>query len=239
MDIVNTEFFTEFAKQYKNLVFIGEAGSGKTELALNIAQGVAQIFEQNEIPRQVHLFDMDQTKANLRARDVEKALSENGVFLHYGKQILDTPTVASGTIEHLEDPNCTVIMDIGGGTYGAHMIGQFSEHLSGRETAVMYVFNPYRPWSLSRDDVAVTMESILSASRLTAKCLICNPNLGPGTTLEEYMEGYQRMCSMFPETPITFCCASETIFSAVEKQIPLPVYPIKITVPPEWMYDFD
>ncbi len=236
---MNTAFFKEFAAKYKNLVFIGEAGSGKTESALNIAMGFAGFFREDGVPRQVHFFDMDQTKANLRARDAAAVLEESGVILHYGEQVLDSPTVATGVIEHLGNPEVMVIMDIGGGSYGAHMIGQFSDYLSGADTAVMYIFNPYRPWSVSRDEVAATMAAVLGSGRLTVSCLICNPNLGPATTTEEYMEGYHRMLAMFPETPITFCCAAEGIAAEVEALTDMPVYPIKVTAPPEWLYDFD
>lgn len=47
----------------KNLVFIGEAGSGKTETAVNLALRMAR-----EGGRRVHFFDMDQTKPLFRAR---------------------------------------------------------------------------------------------------------------------------------------------------------------------------
>lgn len=236
---MNTAFFQDFARKYKNLVFIGEAGSGKTEAALNLAQGFARLFEESGLHRPIHFFDMDQTKANLRARDAADILRESGVTLHYAEQILDTPTVAGGVIEHLKNPEPMVFMDIGGGTYGSHMIGQFAEALSGEDTAVLYIFNPYRPWSVSRDEVAVTMEAVLGAGGLTASCLICNPNLGPATTAEEWMEGYRRMLDMFPGEPITFCCADEKITPAVEAQTALPTWPIRVTASPEWLYDFD
>ena len=236
---MNTSFFLDFAQKYKNLVFIGEAGSGKTEAALNLAQGFVRLFKEQKIDRPLHYFDMDQTKANLRARDVAEILRQNGVTLHYAEQILDTPTVAGGVIEHLQNPGLMVFMDVGGGSYGSHMIGQFSEYLAGPETAVMYIFNPYRPWSESRDEVAVTMEAVLGAGGLTANCLICNPNLGPQTTVEEWMEGYCRMQDMFPDEPITFCCADEKIAPAVEVQTALPTWPIRVTTPPEWLYDFE
>lgn len=236
---MNTSFFEQFAWRYKNLVFIGEAGSGKTEAALNLAMGFARIMKQSGKSRPIHFFDMDQTKANLRARDAADTLRENGVILHYAEQILDTPTVAGGVIEHLENPEAMVIMDIGGGSYGSHMIGQFSAQLSGPDTAVMYVFNPYRPWSVSRDEVEATMAAVLGAGGLTASCLICNPNLGPATTAAEWLAGYRKMPDLFPGEPITFCCAHEKIAQEVEALTGLPTFPILVTAPPKWLYDFD
>ena len=82
----------------KNLVFIGEAGSGKTETAVNLALRMAR-----EGGRRVHFFDMDQTKPLFRARDCEAQLEREGVVFHFQAQYLDAPTVASGVIETLRD----------------------------------------------------------------------------------------------------------------------------------------
>src|SRR5699024_12226421 len=115
----------------KNLVFIGEAGSGKTETAVNLALRMAR-----EGGRRVHFFDMDQTKPLFRARDCEAQLEREGVVFHFQAQYLDAPTVASGVIETLRDEGSAVIMDIGGGSHGSHMIGQFSHLLRSEERRV-------------------------------------------------------------------------------------------------------
>lgn len=235
---MNSAFFQDLAGKYKNFVFIGEAGSGKTEAAINLSQGFAKIFRESGLDKSVHYFDMDQTKANLRARDVEDVLSANGVALHYSPQLLDAPTVVGGVIEHLKDPKAAVLIDVGGGAYGSHMIAQFSEYLSGPDTAVMYIVNPYRPWSISREEIEDTMNRVLGAGRLNFNCLVCNPNLGPYTTVEEYMEGYRKMLWMFPNETLSFCFAAEPISGEVEKLTGVPTYPIKVTATPEWLYDF-
>lgn len=41
----------------KNFVFVGEAGSGKSEIAINFAH---LLLEQSE--KEIHFFDMDMTK---------------------------------------------------------------------------------------------------------------------------------------------------------------------------------
>ena len=158
----------------KNLVFIGEAGSGKTETAVNLALRMAREGE-----RRVHFFDMDQTKPLFRARDCEAQLEREGVVFHFQAQYLDAPTVASGVIETLRDEGSAVIMDIGGGSHGSHMIGQFSHLLNSANTLVLYIVNPFRPWSGSREDIEVTMRRVLGAARLGSFSLVADPHLGP------------------------------------------------------------
>ncbi len=81
----------EFIGKAKNIVFIGEAGSGKTETAVELcAQHGAGGGDA------VHFFDMDQTKPLFRARDCEAQLERQGVIFHFQAQYLDAPTVTSG-----------------------------------------------------------------------------------------------------------------------------------------------
>ena len=58
----------------KNFVFLGEAGSGKSELAVNFARQLARRTQ-----REVHFFDLDMTKPLFRSRDAAGELEQAGV----------------------------------------------------------------------------------------------------------------------------------------------------------------
>lgn len=214
----------------KNFVFIGEAGSGKTELSLSLAIHLAKQTE-----RPVHLFDMDQTKPNFRARDAALALERQGVRIHYHEQVLDLPSVATGVNEHLNDPDAYVLMDVGGGSHGSHMIGQFHQALNREDTTVFYILNPYRPWSKELSDIQETMRRVLGSARLQRISLIANPNLGVSTTAEQVLEGLERLRPLIGETPIDFVCALEPLCESLSRQIPEPILPIRLHTLPRWM----
>ena len=216
----------------RNYVFIGEAGSGKTETALSFARALARIES-----RKVHFFDMDQTKPVLRARDAGRILEEEGVVFHYQDQFLDAPTVASGVREILQNRSCTAILGIGGGTYGSHMIGQFAAYLNTPETETFYVVNPYRPWSGSKEDIAETMQRVLGAAGLRNYTVIANPNLGVRTTPEHIIRGIEEIKALFEDTDreICFVCAREDLRPEVERQITIPVFGIDISMLPPWL----
>ena len=55
----------------KNFVFLGEAGSGKSEIAINLAFDLAR-----KCNRKIHFFDMDMTKPLFRSRDLSEELKE-------------------------------------------------------------------------------------------------------------------------------------------------------------------
>ena len=76
----------------KNIVFLGEAGCGKSELAVHLA---LELASQGQA---VHFFDMDQTKPLMRSRDAESLLEKAGVTVHFERQSADAPTQAGGLI---------------------------------------------------------------------------------------------------------------------------------------------
>lgn len=214
----------------KNFVFIGEAGSGKTEVALNLALGMVQNGQKS-----VHFFDMDQTKPLFRARDAAGELESEGIVFHYQPQYLDAPTVVPGVIEHLMDERSVVLLDIGGGSHGSHMIGQFSHILSRDNTSVLYIVNPYRPWSGSTEAIEQTMAKVTSAARLRQTEYIANPNIGPDTTAEEVVAGEKKLHSMFPDMQLSFLCALETLCGELDGKLPEPIFPIRLNTLPEWI----
>lgn len=219
-------------REKKNFVFIGEAGSGKTEIALSLAAHMTRLTD-----RQVHLFDMDQTKPDFRARDAKERMEAEGVRLHFHEQLLDTPTVATGVIEQLKNPEACVLLDVGGGNYGAHMIGQFHELLNADDALVLYVVNPYRPWSGSAEEVAETMRRVLGSARLKRISVLANPNYGPHTTLQEVVSGVERVRALVGERPIDFVCALEKHCAALETLVKEPVVPIRLHTLPDWMLE--
>ena len=216
----------------KNFVLIGEAGSGKTEIALSLASHMTRLTD-----KQVHLFDMDQTKPDFRARDAADRMEAEGVRVHFHEQLLDTPTVATGVVEHLKNPGVCVLMDVGGGNYGAHMIGQFHELLNADDALVLYVVNPYRPWSGDAASVEETMRRVLGSARLERISVLANPNFGPHTTLEEIAEGVERVRALVGDRPIDFVCALEKHCAALEQAFSEPVIPIQLRTLPDWMLE--
>lgn len=214
----------------KNFVIIGEAGSGKTEISLSFALAL-----KKQGAKEVHFFDMDQTKPLFRARDSENILSREGVVFHFQKQFMDAPTVASGVIESLKDPERFVLLDIGGGAYGSHMIGQFADWLNTGDTMVLYVLNPYRPWSDTKENIEETMRRTIGAAHLGDISLVANPNLGLETDVSTVLDGIRRIRGIFPDAKIEFLCCEDSLCEAVSAECDLPVLPVSLKTLPEWM----
>lgn len=108
-----------------NFVFVGEAGSGKSEISINFAKWLVQLQD-----KPVHFFDMDMTKPLFRSRDVEMQMEALGIICHHEKQFMDAPTVVGGVNRLLKDEDCYVVMDVGGDHIGARAIGGYAPKLN-------------------------------------------------------------------------------------------------------------
>ncbi|MBR3168430.1 MAG: hypothetical protein IKF18_07070 [Erysipelotrichaceae bacterium] len=225
--------FKNLLKEKKNLVFIGEAGSGKSELAINFALEIVKNTDKD-----VHFFDMDQVKPLFRSRDVAVQMEAEGIIFHCEHQLLDSPVVVSGVREQLADPESIVLMDIGGNEVGARMIGQFADILNSDTTMVFFVINTYRPWSKDTESIRETIFKITRVSRLNNIRIISNPNCGPTTTAEEVIGGNRKLEAMLKGAyQIDYVCVLEKLVDQVSEQISEELIPVEIHILYPWLQD--
>lgn len=216
-----------------NFVFLGEAGSGKSEIALNYAMLLSKVGN-----KPVHFFDMDMTKPLFRSREAVSELEKAGIIFHFEEQFMDAPTMVGGVSKLLRDDTCFVVMDVGGDDIGAKSVGGYALELNKDHTISYYVLNAFRPWSTDIDQVDKTLAAVLGASRvqLDKVRLINNPNLGISTTLDDFMEGYKKMADMVsPYKSIDFTCVSETLFKEACKLVDVELMSLHLYLTYPWL----
>lgn len=216
----------------KNYVFVGEAGCGKSELAINLS------YSLNASGLDVHFFDLDQTKPLFRSRDIKNRIQESGISFHYEEQFYDAPTIAGGIAQQLTAGSGRCVLDVGGNDIGSRVIGGFSSLMDQDNTTVYFVVDPFRPWSKNADTIIETLQAIMAASHLRAVRVICNPNLGYTTTVSEALEGIQRTANMLDGYfTIDFVAAQESIAQVLQRQTVYPVYPLRLYLRYPWTLD--
>lgn len=219
-------------KQKKNFIFLGEAGSGKTEIAINFAMELARNGVEN-----IHFFDLDQTKPLFRSRDVLDELEQAGITFHYEKQRADAPTIGGGTAELLNNPQAVCVLDIGGNQQGSRMIGGYT-HLTRRgDTANYFVINPYRPWSRRTEAIDRTMAEVLGMARISLAytAVICNPNQRLETTEADVLQGIAKTEEMLGKfLNISCVCVMRELREDVEKKSKIPIFPLDIYMKYAW-----
>ena len=213
-------------QRHSNSIFLGEAGCGKSELAVHLALELARQG------REVHFFDLDQTKPLMRSRDAEGLLEKAGVSVHFQQQYADAPTQVGGLIPLLLDEKKAVILDVGGNDTGAKLIGGYAHLLKAAD--VWFVVNPYRPWSATTEHIDGTLSAILRASRLKMPRFLLNPNLGGDTTLAEYLDGIRQGLELLsPYVAVEAAAVPAGLYEQAKEETSLPLIPITshISVP--------
>ncbi|MNM53377.1 hypothetical protein D3C81_644800 [compost metagenome] len=222
----------KFIVDKSNFIFVGEAGSGKSEIAINFAKYLVNL---NEKP--VHFFDMDMTKPLFRSRDVKEKIEGMGIIFHHQEQFYDAPTIVGGVNLLLKDDSCYVVMDVGGNDIGARAIGGFAPKVNKDNTTVYYVLNAYRPWSGELNHIDGTLSSILKISHISLEKvnIISNPNNGISTTAEEVLEGNSKIVKMIGELKhIEFTCVNDTLYDEVKAKTDIPLMPIHLYLTYPW-----
>ena len=217
----------------KNFVFAGEAGSGKSELAINFARLLASRQE-----RPVHFFDLDMTKPLFRSRDAAAVLEAAGVTVHFMEQFMDAPTLIGGVGPLLRDEGALVVLDVGGDYIGARSLGGFAPRLNRPDGAVLYVINSYRPWSDTVEHIDETLGKILGVShlRLEQLLLVSNTNTGADTTLEEVLAGHRKTVeTVGPYLPVSFACVRRELAAEAAQALEVPVMPITPELTYPWL----
>jgi len=218
---------SDIASDWKNIVFIGESGCGKTETSMDFAIALVKGGEN------VHFFDMDQTKPLFRARDCASVMESYGVIVHYQQQSQDLPTMVPAVREMLADTQVHVVMDVGGSDRGARMIGQFFGPVNSSETTTVFVINPYRPWTNNPVGVMEAITRLTGSSRVKKIKVACNPALGLETTAQEAVAGSKTLAGILGKPP-DFTFAREEVAEEVASQLPEPVLPLHIYIRYPW-----
>ncbi len=177
----------ELVNGARNIVFVGESGCGKTELAINCALALKKTVGE----QRVTLLDMDQSKPGFRSRDARKPVEDGGVELVFGEQLMESPIVPPGIKKRLMDKSGINVLDVGGNEIGSVNMGQFEEYFNDGDTVVFFVISPYRLLSLDGKHIKTMMKAVEEFSKLKDFRLIGNPNMGEYTDAAVVTEGWE------------------------------------------------
>lgn len=166
-------------------IFVGEFGSGKTELAVNYALALKAKGMDTVI------VDIDLVKPYFRTRENRELLEQSGIRVIAPEPRLshaDLPVLPHNILEVLSQTNTHVVMDVGGGE-SAIVLGQLNRHFAQYAYQALLVINTRRPFTSDVQGIIHTLQRIEQVSRLKISGLVSNTNLGPETTLEHVYQG--------------------------------------------------
>ena len=208
------------------LVLTGNYGSGKTELALNLA---LQFSKQV----QTTLVDLDIVNPYFRSGEKAEEMKAAGVRMLM-------PTYAMTTVDIPALPaEIQSVFEAGGDDTGAAALGRFYPSFMARraETKMIFIINCMRPLTKEADEIIDLAERIQNRGRLKIDMLINNTNLADQTE-PAMIENGER---------ITLACAEKLgvheVLTAGKEEVlarcslSTPTVAIQRYMAPEWMDD--
>lgn len=216
------------------VVIVGNYGSGKTEVAINLA-----IF-QKKAGMDVRVGDLDLVNPYFRTREARQLLKDKGIdlvlppnqYLHADLPIL-TPEIAG----MIRQPGELAILDAGGDDVGATVLAALADHLKDRTVQTLQVVNPFRPFTDSIDGCVKIRREIEVASRLAVTGIIGNANLMDYTTPADIEDGHAYVSRLSKESglPLVFVTAAADLLPLLSlERFACPVLPIHRQLVPPW-----
>jgi hypothetical protein len=173
----------------KFYIIIGNYGSGKTEISLNLSIQSARKGDSTTI------VDLDIVNPYFRSAFHKELLDKENVNLIASKYTLDASDVPVVTplVNNAFDVyyDC-VIFDVGGDPVGATALGQYYNKfkmIPKDDLNVLFVVNTRRPLTSNVDDIIEMMDKIQYTSRLSITGLINNTNIAEETSIQHIIEG--------------------------------------------------
>ena len=138
-------------------IVTGHYGTGKTELAVNLALALAAEG------RRVMLADLDIVNPYFRSRERRPQLEAAGIQVICSSQACsdaDVPALPAELLSILENRDVRGVLDIGGDPVGARVLARFQPKIVQEDYQLIYVLNANRPEVRAPEDAVSYLRSI-------------------------------------------------------------------------------
>ena len=209
------------------LLLCGHYGSGKTNIAVNLAQAI-----KREHPI-VTLADLDIVNPYFRSKDSAAELEEAGIRLicsNYANSNVDIPALPSDLYALTDDRRMRAIIDVGGDDRGALVLGRLAPSiLEENDYEMLMVINSYRPLTRDAASTVEVMREIECAGGIRFTALVNNSNLGVETTAEDVLASmrYADEVAAMSGLPVVMTTADERLQNELKDKIPN-LFPLKL-----------
>ena len=208
-------------------IICGHYGSGKTNVALNMA------FELKKQGEKVAIADLDIVNPYFRTKDSAEELKKAGIDLicsEYAGSNVDIPALPQDMYAITDKTDTKYILDIGGDDRGALALGRIAPKIKEENNYEMYlVVNRFRPLTRDTASVLEVIGEIEYAAKIRFTGIINNSNLGEETTAADVLSSVEYAEDIAKTTglPIVLTAVDERLYDTVKDKIPN-AFPLKL-----------
>ncbi|MDD4125914.1 MAG: hypothetical protein PHW77_09370 [Eubacteriales bacterium] len=166
--------------KHKIVIICGHFGTGKTNIAVNLAVSGAKAGYN------MYIADFDIVNPYFRTADNAEYLRSLGVTAlipPYANTNVDIPSLPPALPMIFSDDNYA-IADVGGNGEGAIILRVYKDDFINAGYDMYYVYNMFRPENIDGETSLASFKSIEASSGLKFRGIINNSNLGVETTKE-------------------------------------------------------
>jgi len=217
------------------VVIVGNYGSGKTEVSINLA------VNRKRAGLNVSIADLDLVNPYFRTREARTTLTDLGIkVILPPEQYLqaDLPVLSPTIGGMIRDCGDFMILDVGGDDAGAMVLSALADAFSGKRVQMLQVVNPLRPQTSTVSGCLTMRNEIEKAAQMTITGLIGNANLIDETRVEDIYSGYEFVQSVSQESglPLEFITVSQELLPKIDlKRFSCAVLPIARQLVPPWL----
>ncbi len=192
-------------------MILGHYGSGKTNIAVNLAAKYRQERDR------VAIADLDIVNPYFRTKDSLDLLKEKDIRLivsEYANSNVDIPALPQDMYAVTDDKGLTCVLDIGGDDRGALVLGRLRPAiLEEKDYENLLVINKYRPLTADAESTLDVMREIEAAAGIPFTGIINNSNLGVETTADVVLSsvGYANEVAKKASLPIFMTTVREDV----------------------------
>lgn len=207
--------------EYRRITLLaGHYGSGKTNIAVNIA------FDLKEKGNDVAIADIDIVNPYFRTKDSQTELEEKGIKLicsEYANSNVDIPALPQDIYSIIDNKDMMAVVDIGGDDRGAYALGRYSPGIVEENNYdMLFVINKYRPLTPDAQSTVEIMHEIEVAGKIKFTGIINNSNIGNETTAEDVLDSiaYADEISQIAGIPVVMTTAMKEISDELVGKVP-------------------
>ena len=216
------------------VVIVGNYGSGKTEVSINLA------INKKRAGIDVKIADLDLVNPYFRTREARSQLSEIGIGVALPPEEYlqaDLPILSPVVAGLIKNPVELTIIDAGGDDAGATVLATLADAFNGKSVHMLQVVNPLRPFTGTVKGCLKMRSEIETASKMTINGIIGNSNLIDETRPEDIYSGYEfvKLLSQESGLALKFITVPSNLMTEIDvSRFSCPVLQIERQLVPPW-----